>query len=205
MAGVAGRWNDDPYTRRARREGYPARSVYKLEELQQRFRVIPPKARVLDVGAAPGSWTMFAAGRLGATVVAVDLQPLEIPRRVAAGVTVIQGDLREGSVAERLIELGPYEAVLSDAAPATTGNRTVDAAASEDLASAVVDLALACVTEGGAVVLKVLQGGAERALLGRLRKGFQRVKTLTPRATRRGSTETYLVAVGRKPTQPAAK
>jgi 23S rRNA (uridine2552-2'-O)-methyltransferase len=196
---MAGRWNDDPYTQRARREGYPARSVYKLEELQERFRLIPRGGRILDVGAAPGSWTIFAASRLSATVVAVDLQPLDIRRDVAGRVTAIRGDVLDSEIAGRLVELGPYDAVLSDVAPATTGNRTVDTAASHELAVAVIELALGSLREGGAVVLKILQGGGERELLDRLRGHFRKARTLKPRASRSGSTETYLLGMGHNP------
>jgi 23S rRNA (uridine2552-2'-O)-methyltransferase len=151
---VAAAW-EDHYTRRARKEGYPARSVYKLQELQSRFSLIRRRARVLDLGAAPGSWTQYAAGSLGASVVAVDLQPLG--ERASEQATVMQGDILDPDIRARLVGLGPYDVVMSDAAPATSGNRIADTAASEELARGVVELALQALRPGGTVVTKILQ------------------------------------------------
>ena len=117
----------DHYSLQAQKEGYPARSVYKLQEIQDRFQVFPREGRILDVGAAPGSWSLYVLRNTGpgAVLAAVDLKPL-----AAAGEDprfhFIQGDFFAPENLEAFLGWGPYDTILSDAAPATTGNRTVD-------------------------------------------------------------------------------
>lgn len=196
---MANTW-DDHYTRRARKEGYPARSVYKLGELQDRFRLIPRRAHVLDVGAAPGSWTLYLIRTLGCSVVAVDLQPLEIDSKWRSKLTEIRGDILADGVVERILAEGPYAAVVSDAAPATTGSRLADTAQSEELAQRVLELAGMCLEEGGSLVVKILQGGWEKTLLERVRTEFETARFAKPKASRSASTETYLLGLNRKKT-----
>lgn len=194
----------DYYSIRAKKEGYPARSVYKLEEIHRRFRVIPRDARLLDIGAAPGSWTLYALKVLQGrgAVTAVDLGPLTIsnlPRNAA----FLQGDVRSDSVREEIVARGPYDLVMSDAAPQTTGNRTVDAGRSFELVSAVLDLAQRVLRAGGNLVVKVFQGGDEGEILARLRAGFVTARAFKPKASRKGSFETYCVGL-RKRNDPGA-
>ena len=133
----------DSYTQRAHKEGYPARSVYKLEEINKTHRLIKPGDKILDVGAAPGSWTLFTHRELikgKGSIVAVDLNPLNLDP-VPPTVTSFVGDAFSKEIREKLVELGPYDTIISDAAPMTTGNRTVDTTRSEYLAEEVVRLA----------------------------------------------------------------
>ena len=133
----------DSYTQRAHREGYPARSVYKLEEIQQANRIIKPGDTVLDVGAAPGSWTLYTHRMLlkgNGTIISVDLNPLNL-NPVPPTVTAYVGDAFSKEIREKLTSHGPYDAIISDAAPMTTGNRTVDTTRSEWLAEQVLFLA----------------------------------------------------------------
>ena len=133
----------DSYTQRAHREGYPARSVYKLEEIQQANNIIKPGDTVLDVGAAPGSWTLYTHRMLlkgKGSIVSVDLNPLSL-NPVPPTVTAYVGDAFSPEIREKLTSHGPYDAIISDAAPMTTGNRTVDTSRSEWLAEQVVYLA----------------------------------------------------------------
>ena len=186
----------DHYTRRAKEKGYPARSVFKLEEIQKRYRPLKPGGKVLDIGASPGSWSMFAVeitGKKGA-VVAVDLLP-EKPGLPEERYTFIQGDAFSEKITERLTELGPYTTVISDAALSTTGNRTVDTARSFELVEKVLDLALLVLSQRGNLVAKVFQGGDEKELVLRMRQLFKDVHTFKPKASRKGSFETFLIGI----------
>ncbi len=190
----------DSYTLRARREGYPARSVYKLEEINASHHLIKPGDSVLDVGAAPGSWTLFTHRCLlkgNGKIVSVDLNPLNL-NPVPPTVTAIVGDAFSTENRARLIELGPYDAIISDAAPMTTGNRTVDTTRSEWLAEQVVLLAGEQLKEHGNLVIKIFQGGGQVEILKMMREMFQKAKPFKPKACRDDSFEIYLVGLDRK-------
>lgn len=193
-----GQRRQDHFARKAQAQGYPARSVFKLQALQEKFGLLKRGMRVLDLGAAPGSWTQYASGVVGNTpgsglVVAVDLSPLGIS---GPGIHALQADFTaEGTVAE-LVALGPYDCVLSDAAPATTGNRIVDTARSEALVEVVLFFLPRWLRLGGNVAVKIFQGGQERVLLEQLRGAFAQAKAFRPSAVRSESFETYLVGLG---------
>jgi 23S rRNA (uridine2552-2'-O)-methyltransferase len=191
----------DFWSRKAFSEGYPARSVYKLKEMNEKFALFKKGCAVLDLGAAPGSWTLFALRLFGGfgRVVAVDMLPLE--RRVAAdNLTTVTGDLFAPDTRSRVREGAPYDAVLCDAAPATTGNRVVDAARSGGLAELAFDYAEEMLKGGGNFVVKIFQGGDEGALLKKMRNLFAQAKGFKPEACRSNSVETYLVGIGKKET-----
>lgn len=189
----------DHYTRRALSEGYPARSVYKLEEIQNRFGVITRGARVLDIGASPGSFSIYALKIVGGAgfLVAVDLKD-EMPDLPENRFTFFHGDAFSESVISKILSLSPFDCVLSDAAPSTTGNRTVDTARSFTLAEQAISLALRVLAPGGNVVVKVFQGGDERELLESLKSAFDSARMVKPKASRKGSFEVFLVAKGFK-------
>lgn len=194
---MARRDRPDHYAKRAKREGYQARSVYKLEELQHRFGVLAPGMRVLDVGAAPGSWTQYARTVVGerGSIVAVDLS--EIPALEALDdVAIVTGDVTDEHVARRIEEAGPFGAIISDAAPRTSGNRTLDTARSAAIVEHLLWLAPRLLTPGGAFVAKLFQGGEEQALLGELRSRFETARLVKPKASRDESFETFLVGTG---------
>ncbi len=190
----------DSYTQRAHREGYPARSVYKLEEIQLQNRIVKPGDTVLDVGAAPGSWTLYTHRELlkgDGTIVAVDLNPLRL-NPVPPTVVEYTGDAFSPEIREKLISHGPFDAIISDAAPMTTGNRTVDTSRSEWLAEQVLFLATEHLKVHGNLVIKIFQGGGQQELLLQMRKLFTKAKTLKPKACRNDSFETYLIGLDRK-------
>jgi len=197
----------DYWTLRAKKEGYPARSVYKLEEIVRKFgllkglsggRGVPDRGpAILDVGAAPGSWSLWllrqmkGAGRL----VAVDIQDLGIAPD-DANFSFVKGSILDEEVRSSLRAAGPYDLVVSDAAPATSGNRIVDQSRSEELVEAVMGLALEVLAPGGALVVKIFQGGEEKRLLSELRAHFAQARAFKPEACRSESFETNLVATG---------
>lgn len=183
---------NDPYVQAAQREGWRSRAAFKLLELDDRFHLIRPGARVIDLGAAPGGWSQVAMRRGAGRVVALDLLPIDpIP-----GAELLQGDFTAPGVAERLMQLfgGKADLVLSDMAPNATGHVATDHIRIMALAEAALDFAEAMLAPGGAFVAKVLQGGAERALLERQKAGFERVRHAKPPASRKESRELYVVA-----------
>jgi 23S rRNA (uridine2552-2'-O)-methyltransferase len=201
----------DHWSLRAQKEGYPARSVYKLKEMDEKFGLFPRgpgraegEFRVLDLGAAPGSWSLYALRRLGSGLFlsAADLSPLsrQYDRGLFGGDNVffIQGDITAAETREALLSRGPYALVMSDAAPATTGNRSVDTLRSLELAEAVLGYAEAALEKGGNMAVKVFQGGDTASLLKRIRELFKTGKSFKPEACRSESFETYYVGLGRK-------
>ena len=195
---MSNRSRPDHFTLKARKMGYPARSVFKLEEIQKKWSLIKRGKPVLDVGAAPGSWTLFALRTLGkgACVTAVDLKPLTVKAPPGTILRFRQGDAFTPESADFLAEGGLYGCVLSDAAPSTSGNRLVDTQKSWNLVMRVIDLAEAYLTPGGNLVVKIFQGGDENEVRDRIKSLFREVKTFKPKAVRSDSMETYMIGRG---------
>ncbi len=187
----------DHYTDRAKRAGYAARSVYKLQEIQQRFALLAPGNRVLDLGAAPGSWSQYAAKIVGprGRVVAVDLSPMETSA-LPEWVETIAGDMTDQEIIASISSRGPFQVVLCDAAPATTGNRIVDTARSAALVETAFFLAEQVLAPGGAAVAKVFEGGDVAEMEKSLRPRYAHVRRIRPKATRKESIESFIVAGG---------
>jgi 23S rRNA (uridine2552-2'-O)-methyltransferase len=185
----------DRFWRKARKQGLRARSAFKLEEIQERFDVLRAGGRVLDLGAAPGGWCQIAARAVGAKgfVLGVDLQPIAaLPRPARTWVA----DAFAPELVARLRSEGraPYDAVLSDLAPKTSGVRSADEARSLELAERALSLALEVLKPSGAFVVKVFMGGAFEAFLRSARQAFREVKVVRPEASAaRHSKEVYLV------------
>jgi 23S rRNA (uridine2552-2'-O)-methyltransferase len=198
----------DPYVARAKAEGYRSRAAYKLIEIDDRFRILRKGLVVLDLGAAPGGWTQVAAARTaagkpgGGRLIAVDAAPME----PVAGAELLRLDIQDESAPARLAAAagGPVDVVLSDLAPAATGIARVDHLRIMAMCEVVLDLALALLAPGGAVVAKVWRGGGEAALVARLKGAFARVRHVKPPASRPESAELYLVATGFRGTGPRA-
>jgi 23S rRNA (uridine2552-2'-O)-methyltransferase len=197
----------DYWTIRAQKEGYPARSVYKLEELTGKFPLLPRDLscfRALDLGAAPGSWSLFLLRKLAGRgfLAAADLAPLsrQYDRGLFDGENFFfcRGDIAAPETRQALAGRGPYDLLISDAAPATTGSRSVDTLRSLALAEEVLLYAETVLTQGGSMVVKVFQGGDSAGLLGRIRELFGTGKGFKPEACRAGSFETYYVGLGKK-------
>ena len=188
----------DHYTLRAHREGYPARSVYKLQEAQERHHLLKSGNNVLDVGASPGSWSAYASKVVGdGHVYALDLNPLNLPG-TPPNLEFIQGDVFSAEVQAWLAARGPFDVVLSDAAPSTTGNRTVDTARSSGLVDMVLEISRTHLKAGGNLMVKIFQGGDEQEFLRRFREMFLAAKPFKPRSSRKESFETFLIGVGFK-------
>lgn len=187
----------DRYTAKAHKEGFAARSVYKLEEIDRRVRLTRSGLRVLDLGAAPGSWTQYLADRVGprGLVVALDLNPLRVA--VPAHVRASALDVLAAPVAD-IAALGPFDLVASDMAPHTTGLREADAARSAELVERAIAIADGCLGKGGAFVAKIFQGEDFERVRGLLRARYEEVRVLKPEASRRESVEIFLVGLRRR-------
>jgi 23S rRNA (uridine2552-2'-O)-methyltransferase len=184
---------NDPYVRAAKQAGWRSRAAFKLIELDDRFHLLRRGLRVLDLGAAPGGWTQVATRR-GANVVGIDLLPIDpIP-----GSTLIVGDFHDEAVLPRLRDAlgGPADLVLSDMAPNTSGHAATDHLRIVALAELALDFAVEVLADGGAFVAKVFQGGSERAMMERMRRHFAQVRHAKPPASRKESSELYVVAQG---------
>jgi 23S rRNA (uridine2552-2'-O)-methyltransferase len=197
------RWLDrhlnDPYVARARKEGLRARAAFKLIEIDDKHRLLKPGARVVDLGAAPGSWSQVAAKRVGAAqgrgrVVAIDI--LEMAG--LAGVEFTRLDLLDLHAPDAIKSLlgGAADVVLSDMAANATGHRKTDHLKTMALAEAAADFAREVLAPGGAFLCKVLQGGTQTQLLAALKRDFVSVKHVKPAASRSDSVELYLLATG---------
>ena len=188
----------DAHYRRARAEGYRARSVYKLAELDRRWRLLRRGDAVIDLGAWPGGWLQLARERVGAEgrVVGVDLAKIE--KLPAPNVAVVVGDVREPATAEAILErLGrPADVILSDLAPKLTGIRATDEARSHELNETTLALLPRLLAPGGRLVMKTFMSGDFEATLRATRAHFDEVKTTRPDATRRGSSELYVLGLG---------
>jgi 23S rRNA (uridine2552-2'-O)-methyltransferase len=187
---------NDPYVVEARRVGYRSRAAFKLIELDQRFRLLRPGQRIVDLGCAPGGWTQVAIARVGryGTVVGVDVAETA----PILGATLLSADVRDAATPAALDAAlgGRADIVLSDMAPSTTGHAATDHLRIVALAEDALALASQILKPGGAFVAKVFQGGAEGALLATLKRDFAELRHAKPPASRAESAETYVVATG---------
>ena len=198
----SGRWLrehfDDPYVQRAQAEGWRSRAAFKLQELDSAERLIFPGAVIVDLGAAPGGWSQYAARKLDGrgTVIALDVLAMD----ELAGVTFLQGDFREQAVLDALLKAiagRRVDLVMSDMAPNMSGVDVVDQARAADLESLALELARKVLGPEGTLVMKLFQGAGFQELLADVRRSFGQVRVRKPKASRQRSPEAYLVA--RKP------
>jgi 23S rRNA (uridine2552-2'-O)-methyltransferase len=193
----------DHYANAARERGYPARSVFKLQEIDRRLHLLRPGAHVLDLGAAPGSWALYAAQRIGpqGRLLAVDLVPLAV--ELPANARALVGDAL-ALADDALATFAPYDVVLSDMAPRTSGTRIVDEARSLELFARAVAVADALAAPRAAFVGKLFMGGDFAEGRAALAAAFPDVKIVRPPAVRSSSVEVYLCGRRGQPTGPAA-
>jgi 23S rRNA (uridine2552-2'-O)-methyltransferase len=205
---------NDTYVKLAKKEGYRARAAYKLQEIDETFRLIKPGDLVVDLGSAPGAWSQYArrrmspktatgggaaVGALNGRIIALDILPME----PVEGVLFLQGDFREDEVLQRLtLELQGAKAdvVVSDMAPNLSGIESVDSARIEHLVELAIEFSTMHLKPQGALVAKVFHGGGYDQLVKRFRDTFELVKPFKPKASRDRSSETFLVGLKLKPT-----
>lgn len=193
---------NDPYVAQAKAEGYRSRAAFKLAEMDDRFKLLKPGMRIVDLGAAPGGWSQVAAERIGAgkgegQVVGIDLLEIDpLP-----DVTLLQMDFLDDDAPDALkAELGgPVDLVMSDLAATTTGHRATDHLRTLNLVEAAYEFAVEVLKPGGTFISKVFRGGTEGDLLARMKRDFKTVKHVKPPASRAESVELYVLATGFRP------
>jgi 23S rRNA (uridine2552-2'-O)-methyltransferase len=197
----SGRWmqehRKDPYVERAAREGYRARSVYKLLEIDERDALLSPGLCVVDLGAAPGAWSQYIAKRVGAkgSVTALDILTMD----PIADVNVLCGDFRTDETLAALmdaVQSRPVDLVVSDMAPNMAGIRAADQARAMDLAEIALDFAMQVLPPGGSFLVKVFQGEGIEAYRRVIKDAFEKLVTRKPKASRDRSRELYFLASG---------
>jgi len=189
----------DRFTRAAKDAGFPARSVFKLEEIDRRVRLLRGGMRVLDLGATPGSWSIYAAQKIGPAgrLLAVDLEPL--PVTLAPHAVFVQGDaLSLGLASDELARFAPYDVVLSDMAPRTTGNRLTDQTRSAELFMRALAVAASLGKAGGAFVGKIFMSDELPLARVELRKHYATERLIRPEGTRSGSIELFVVGLEKR-------
>ncbi len=187
---------NDPYVARAKREGYRSRAAFKLIEIDEKYHILKPGQRIVDLGAAPGGWSQIAAKKVGpkGKVIGIDLLPID----PMADVEFIQLDFLDESAPGKLIEMlgGQADIVMSDMAANTTGHKKTDHLRIIGLAEAAIYFAREVLAPGGAFLAKVFQGGTENQLLNDLKRDFAVVRHVKPAASRADSAELYVLATG---------
>ena len=187
---------DDPYVKKAQKDGYRARAAYKLLEINEKTNLIKKGMTVVDLGSAPGSWSQVAGKLVGekGVLIASDILPMD----TLPDVTFIQGDFREADVFERIMaEVGnrQVDVVLSDMAPNTAGNSAIDQPRMMYLCELAVDFALATLPEGGALIMKVFQGEGTQELRKQMQLDFSKIRSIKPGASRPRSKEMFWIAI----------
>ena len=187
---------NDPFVSRAKKEGYKSRAAYKLIELDDKFSMLKPGGRIVDLGAAPGGWCQVAVARTKGTGKVVGIDYLEMED--VQGADLLEMDFLDDGAPEALKAMlsGPADVVLSDMAAPTTGHRATDHMRIISLAEEALGFAEEVLAPGGAFVAKVLQGGSEKQLLDRLKKNFTKLHHAKPEASRSDSAEMYVVGLG---------
>lgn len=190
----------DDYVKRAQKEGLRSRAVFKLRELDERYHLFKPGMAVVDLGAAPGGWSEYAAGRVGkkGKVAALDILPMD----AIAGVDFIQGDFREDAVLQQLrsvLGADKVQVVLSDMAPNMSGSKAVDQPRAMHLADLALEAARELLETGGVFVIKLFHGEGFDDYVREVRRSFAGVSVKKPDASRARSREVYLLASGFKP------
>ena len=184
----------DPFVAEARAHGYRSRSALKLTEIDDGLHILRPKARVIDLGCAPGGWLQVATERGVRALAGIDL----LPTGPLPGASIIEGDFLDPVQAAQLVAQvgGAPDVILSDMAPNTTGHQRTDHLRIVGLIEAAADFALDVLAPGGTLLAKAFQGGETAEIVGRLKLAFARVRHLKPRASRSESSEVYIAATG---------
>ena len=190
----------DKYFKRAKKENYAARSVYKLKEMDKRFQIFRKGQTVLDLGAAPGSWTQFAGERVGKQghVLGVDIQ--ETKHSFPDNITFLQADVFSDSpeLLEAIKPLAPFDVIISDMAPKTTGIKFADQAHSLELCERAFEVATKYLKKGGNFAVKIFEGGEINDFRNLIRPHFGKIKNFKPHSSRAESKELFIVALGFK-------
>jgi len=184
----------DFYSKKAKKEGYPARSVYKLEEIQEKFKLFKKGLKILDLGAAPGSWSQFVSKLVAENglVVGIDYKEIKVSLKNAV---FIQGDFLDKTVQKELSKYSPFDAIISDMAPDTSGDKLTDCYRSSELALNALKFSYDYLKKGGFFIAKIFQGGDEKEIMNELDKAFHETKWFKPKSSRKESFEIFMIGI----------
>jgi 23S rRNA (uridine2552-2'-O)-methyltransferase len=190
----------DHYFKKAKEQNFAARSVFKLEEIDQKFKILKPKQMILDLGASPGSWSQYCSKKIGleGRILGVDLKPVTAK---LSNAVFIQADLRDLEIEKTFIEYGfkpPFDLVISDMAPNTTGIRMTDQARSFELCELAFNLAEKFLKKDGTFICKLFHSDDFTVLRDRIKESYQRFEAVKPDSTRKISKEIFLVGLKKK-------
>jgi 23S rRNA (uridine2552-2'-O)-methyltransferase len=196
-SGKRKKW-EDHYSRKAKKDKFAARSVYKLEEIQKKHRIIKKGDKIIDLGCTPGSWLQYAAGLTGNSglVVGIDIKPMTI--NMPANTRYVNADILQMDEAQITSIGNDFNLVMSDMAPATTGQKHVDATRSFDLCRAALSLAERTLKPGGSFICKIFQGELFQEFSESVKKSFKQHKIFKPQSSRKASKEIYIIGIGKK-------
>lgn len=189
---------NDFYARKAKSENFAARSVYKLGEIDKKYRIFSKGQQVLDLGASPGSWSQYASSVIGDTgkIIGIDLKPVTVK---LSNAVFIEGDIRQFDFKPLITAHGfkeKFDAVISDMAPSTSSSRFTDQARSYDLCAAALETAVKFLNAGGSFVCKIFDGPDAKSFGEELKKHFRQVNTFRPKSTQKSSKEFFYIALG---------
>ncbi len=195
--GKGGQWADH-LTQKAKSQGYPARSIYKLEEIQNKFKIMKQGHTVLDLGCSPGSWMLYAAKQVGPSgrVFGIDLKAVEI--KLSENIVAIEDNILKLENPDFIDHVDGFHTVMSDMAPATTGRKDVDALRSFELCRMALDVALKNLRTQGNFICKIFQGNEFKAFEKEVKAAFRECKIFKPESCRKQSKEIYIIGKGKK-------
>jgi len=183
----------DFYSKKAKSEGFFARSIYKLEEIQDKFHLIKKGQKVLDLGCAPGSWSQFVLSVIKETgmLVGIDYKEIKVS---APNAVFIKGNFLKDNAKEKINAHAPFDGIISDMAPDTSGDKFSDNIESSNLTEEALDFAYDYLKKGGYFIAKIFQGGNENEIMNEAKEAFERVKWFKPKSSRKISNEIFIVA-----------
>lgn len=186
---------DEFYTRKAREDGYFARSVYKLEEIDRKFHILKQNQKIVDLGCAPGSWSQYISKKVGPKGLVVGIDYKET-RFSSPNMILVKGRFTTLDNKDKISSHGPFDGVVSDMAPDTSGDRLTDCYKSSDLVTEALHFACDFLKEGGFFIAKIFQGGDEKELMKLLEKSFASCHWFKPKSTRKKSFEIFMIGTG---------
>jgi len=189
---------NDYFYRKAKKENFAARSVYKLQEMDSRFRILSPGIQVLDLGAAPGSWSQYSSGKIGSSgkIIAVDCSEFDLGLPNVVSICQNVHQLEIANLIKDHSLKSKFDVVLSDMAPKTSGIKSADQERSYELCSKALELAESCLAQNGRFICKLFHGERFEKLRKKMQRSFKKVKTVRPMGTRKASKEIYFIGLG---------
>lgn len=184
----------DHYSKKAMKEGYAARSVYKLMEIQDKFSLFKKGHKILDLGCAPGSWSQYASSLIGekGLLIGIDFKEIKVN---PANAVFIKGNFLKDHTKDKLKEYVPFDGIISDMAPDTSGDKLIDCYSSSDLVEDALEFSYKYLKKGGFFIAKIFQGGNEKKIMDEVKMAFKTAKWFKPKSSRKKSVELFIIGI----------